>query len=192
MRWPAAIVVVLFACGTKSGGGTPGDGTSIDMPGGANACYLPGNSGTGSADDTDCCFGLQCKTGHCCRAGGAVCNGDGDCCSGTCSGGTCACSITQCIRELDCCAGTTCVGGVCLRRGGAICNLSPQCASGTCSANGLCAGSAEGQSCTATLACNNGLQCRGGACCRQGGAQCTSGTQCCSGSCDGGQCACTR
>jgi len=34
--------------------------TTVDTSNNANACYLVGNTGSGAANDTDCCFGLQC------------------------------------------------------------------------------------------------------------------------------------
>ena len=106
MRW---LVALLFAC-SSSGGGGPSNATH-DTPSGANACYLAGNSGTGAANDTDCCFGFQCESGACCRGGGAVCNTGGECCSGTCTSGQCACGAigAACSSDYGCCTGTSCV-----------------------------------------------------------------------------------
>src|SRR5215813_9100124 len=86
------VAVLLVACG-GGGGNHVGDAPPTHDGASANACYLAGNTGTGSADDTDCCFGHQCKEGACCRAGGAICSGNGDCCNGRCEGGTCACMM---------------------------------------------------------------------------------------------------
>lgn len=192
------IAILIAACGSSGSGGphgddaqAHGDGASMFDGTSANACYLAGNTGTGSANDTDCCFGYQCKTDACCRAGGAVCNGNAQCCNNRCMGGTCACAMPggTCSDDYDCCAGESCKAGTCVSRGGAVCNGGSQCATGNCNGS-TCVAHADGASCSSTLDCGAASECRSGVCCRQGGAVCSQPSDCCSGSCTGGRCDC--
>ncbi len=196
---------LLVACGSSSkgdDGGTgdatvTGDGsTQGDASGGdgssGNGCYRSG-SGSGGAIDTDCCFGFQCKSAACCRAGGAICNSPNECCGGSCTSGTGAGKLSgTCNTDFDCCEGTACNGGNCCRRGGAVCQKAADCCNGNCDTNGTCACAPPAGTCKSTLDCCAGFQCRASKCCAIGGAVCNTPSACCSGSCTNGLCDCLK
>jgi len=124
----------------------------------------------------DCCDSSACHGGVCCVVGDGYCNHDGDCCSGQCLKGRCACTPSGepvpgdvCLPDnsnLDLCCQST---AFCVPRDG-------------CPGNTRCL-SQEGTTCTSDCECPG--RCEGGRCCNPPGFPCTEdiGVYCCSRSC---------
>ncbi len=127
------------------------------------ACDL----GTACLIDADCGTGVCGRTGRCeLGTGGAPCDADPDCTSGSCLGGQCtsACGDGVCDGQETC--GTTTPGaceldcGVCPYTG--ACTDASDCASGACDTN-ACAALPSQAGCTTAEECVSGL-CHNGRC----------------------------
>ena len=166
-------------------GGAPRDGSFVDAitEGGradAATCKLVGQDCTGS---TDCCTAnCDATSKKCaapvtqCKAPGATCATGNECCTFSCTGGTCA--NKQCVSDNGACgADTDCCGGRCAPDG---------MGGGTCTPlNTTC--KTSGNACGPTDRCCSGT-CNGGVCastsfCVQNGDVCSSNFECCGGSC---------
>ncbi len=200
-----ALVATLGGCavsaqqpGTNSGDGGDAallDGPAPDAGNGLDAsnsnhgtfCGQPGSACTGSGD---CCSG-ECtaystltSSGYCydppiqCTANGQTCGQDDDCCSLTCTNGTCAQGCAQ--------AWTDCSSSACCSNAGNCVDNVCQVLSPACSALGKPCGGGMGE-----LACCSGV-CTGGVCagktCGENGTACTGASDCCTGTCTNGAC----
>jgi hypothetical protein len=152
-------------------GGTTGDG-----PGGSSGDAQGAGEG-GSATTDASPFQPDAAPGSCLNLG-AACFQPSDCCSATCTNGSCqfpGCQSTgaTCAGNVECCSGK-CGGldsgtsGACValnpscRTVGEACAQNAQCCSNFCPASGVCA--------TPSF-------------CQQNGDACQSGTECCGGVC---------
>ncbi|MGC4115392.1 MAG: hypothetical protein QM765_12470 [Myxococcales bacterium] len=113
---------------------------------------------------------------------GTACGSAGECCSGLCSGGTCAALPTSCKTLGEACTGGSqccsknCQGGVCLRASscstaGDICYAALDCCNGQCTH--LPAGGGPG-------VCALGVTVPGASACGIGGEVCYGPNDCCS------------
>jgi hypothetical protein len=167
-------------------GGAPRDGSFVDAitEGGradAATCKLVGQDCTAS---TDCCTAnCDATSKKCaapvtqCKAPGATCATGNECCTFSCTGGTCA--NKQCVSDNGACgADADCCGGRCAPDG---------MGGGTCTPlNTTC--KTSGNACGPTDRCCSGT-CNGGVCastsfCVQNGDVCSSNFECCGGSCN--------
>lgn len=136
-----------------------------------------------------------------CAALSASCEGHSDCCSGSCSAGSCAVRVPACGAEgdacetlLDCCS-LGCRAGKCAEactQDTEVCDENEECCSGLC-AEGSCASVSQicdtsGNECSQNEECCSGL-CTNGICnpassyCAQTGDTCAVATDCCSQDC---------
>jgi hypothetical protein len=160
--------------------------------------------------DEDCCgFSrgeASCLGGTCCRALGALCADDHDCCPNTgsceeghCGGVVCAAAGAPCVNDFQCCTGRCDDGDRCgnvtCSPEGLACDLDAECCDGLCDPttrkckDPACAQS--GESCkSADDCCDEGFVCNtqgepGGVCspgaCNPKNSDCFVDTQCCSG-----------
>lgn len=146
------------------------------------------NVGASCTHSEECCFPGNCSaSGRCedsisCGIGGERCTASSQCCSGSCSGGTCT-TLVACGAAGDhcgaglggCCAGLSCIAGTC----------STPTPPPTCSVDGA---SCASQICCAGLGCMSGT-CRAVSACSGEGAACSATQPCCSGACQSGRCA---
>jgi len=170
----------------------------------------------GNVKGSGLCIGNACCTnwtecvslggGNSCRAIGANCNSNANCCSSVCTNNLCAdnsqtgCRAigTVCGANTDCCssicASGTCANGDC-KTTGTACGTNSECCTSLCSA-GTCAipsvCQANGTACSADSACCSsscaGGICSGGASCKDSLIACSSNEVCCSGVCSSGYC----
>ena len=82
----------------------------------APMCVPRGEACTPNELTNECCNPYLCVGGRCgeCQAQGAMCTRNGECCSGVCTNGRCACVPTtgRCTSPADCCS-RYCVDGFC-------------------------------------------------------------------------------
>lgn len=130
-----------------------------------------------------------------------ACTAPQQCCSASCTLGTCDCSplAGRCSTSNDCCDSFTarrCMAGSCVdgcRPNGDVCSWNWDCCSNNCDATDHCAPPCvgDGAPCAASSNCCAGRGCPAGTCtinCWPGG-PCTSSNECCSGhGCRGGFC----
>jgi hypothetical protein len=100
------------------------------------------NNVNGSCASEACCSPLLCYSGNetclTCFNNGYTCSSNSQCCSGDCSGGTCASAClangSQCTSASQCCGGGCSPQGGCFTCGasGSGCNAGWQCCSGLC------------------------------------------------------------
>jgi hypothetical protein len=128
--------------------------------------------------DSDCCNGLQCKSGFCeapCADFGQSCQSVSDCCAG----------ISFCSAQGICSNQSTC------QDLGASCFTSTDCCSSFCDGSqciSTCQG--EGTSCEVGANCCSGV-CDASTCvpaCQPSGFACNFTSDCCSGTCVSGSC----
>jgi hypothetical protein len=127
-----------------------------------------------------------------CKRSGKKCKKNSQCCSGNCSGGTCAACASAEVLCNGSCVSTSCPTGQifdparcvcvaqCLQNGSFGCSLGTPCCSGTCSPSsptGFCCNELGG-TCTASRQCCSGQCDTDGTCCSVEG--CTDNSDCCS------------
>jgi hypothetical protein len=136
-----------------------------------------------------------------CKRDGKACKKNTQCCSGNCSGGTCAPATgcreigLTCTSGSECCSAFCSNSGTCCRGTGGDCTVDSDCCGGFCSipsggGSGICATCrSDTSACTVDTECCSGI-CDGGICrgCRLNDSPCTSGVECCTGSCVNGMC----
>lgn len=131
-------------------------------------------------------------TAEACRTTGAVCDVDGQCCSGDCVAGTCLCSGTGIACDVDdeCCGICNPSMKTCCKPESSSCEsgfLSQGCCPGLWCHMGLSLGICRpcvpvGGACTLDAACC-GNQCKNSACCVGEGGSCSGTVDCCTGTC---------
>jgi hypothetical protein len=151
-----------------AGSGSGGDSGNGSVPGDASTT----NDGAGTTPGDASPFQPDAAPGSCLQLGGA-CFQPSDCCSGTCTGGSCqfpACTSDGrgCAGNMQCCSGICGSGGTCTP-------INPSC------------GASVGNACTqnsqcCSQFCSNGV-CSSPSFCQQNGDTCQAGPECCGGVC---------